>query len=140
MAGFKISPSTLHLVVRTACLLLPVVYLVHVIRTDKIVDECSTDYIYLPTLSHNIRNKKCLQNIFLKHVLIRSVVSASARDYLAKYKIMNVQSPNFTTKLYCYESVMTSCQEGLLHLTKVADSFGQAASHWFHTTPLSFFL
>ena len=36
---------------------------------------------------------------------------------------------------------MTSYREGLLHLTKVADSFGQAASHYgFHITPLSFFL
>ena len=45
-----------------ACLLSPVVYLVHVIRTAKIVDECSTDYIYLAALSHNIRNKKYLKN------------------------------------------------------------------------------
>ena len=52
MAGFKILPSILHLVVRTACLLSHVVYLVHVIGTDKIVDECSTDYIDLAALSH----------------------------------------------------------------------------------------
>ena len=52
VAGFKILPSTLHLVVRTACLLSHVVYLVHVIATAKIVDECSTDYIYLAALSH----------------------------------------------------------------------------------------
>ena len=57
--GFKILTSTLHLVVRTACYLSPVVDLVHVIRTDNIVDECSADYIYLAALSH-IRNKKCL--------------------------------------------------------------------------------
>ena len=52
MAGFKILPSTLHLVVFTACLLSHVVYLVHVIGTTKIVDECSTDYIDLAALSH----------------------------------------------------------------------------------------
>ena len=52
VAGFKILPSTLHLVVRTACLLSPMVYLIHVIRSAKIVDECSTDYIYLAALSH----------------------------------------------------------------------------------------
>ena len=34
--------------------------------TEKIVDECSTDHIYLAALSHNIRNKKCLKNIFFK--------------------------------------------------------------------------
>ena len=62
VAGFKILPSTLHLVVCIGCLLSPVVHLVHVIRTDKIVDEYSTDYIYLAALSHNIRNKKYLKN------------------------------------------------------------------------------
>ena len=66
VAGFKILPRTLHLVVRIACLLLPVVHLVRVIRTDKIVDECLTDYIYLAALSHNIRNKKGLKKYFFK--------------------------------------------------------------------------
>ena len=51
--------------------------------TDKIVDECSTDYIYYIDLLFLIiiRNKKILKTSFLKHVLIRSVVSASAQDY-----------------------------------------------------------
>ena len=42
--------------------------------------------------------------------------------------MMDVQSPNFMIKLYCYENVMTS-REGLLYLAKVAGSFGQADSH-----------
>ena len=36
VAGFKILPSTLHLVVRTACLLSPVIYLVHVIGPTRL--------------------------------------------------------------------------------------------------------
>ena len=103
------------LVVRTACLLPPVVYLVHVIRIPKKLSMNVQLIIYIQPLFLTILEiKNVLKTYFLKHVLIRSVVSSSG-GLIVRATASHLPGQEFESQTFDHTHLITRGKSWLIN-------------------------